>query len=224
MFGHCVGGSCCHQQHDVDGRGALDYVRFATFHIELNFRGMENWPTWDCRLIVTMTLRLLLKLLLRTKFCRLGNSSQKVTANEPARRAWQSFPTVWFLCAIGTLHYKFPLSPGGTPPVKRHWTNCSCKLYLFHCDLAWIWRRCTFVSSYSAKRSVVWWTSPFKLFIWSTTFSGLWDSRQKHRQSRLYQLQIIHLLFSSISIISLVLIISYSAGSCAVFLSGVHLF
>ena len=29
-----------------DGRGALDYVRYryATFHIELNVRGMENWP------------------------------------------------------------------------------------------------------------------------------------------------------------------------------------
>ena len=46
------------------------------------------------------------------------------------------------------------------------------------------------------------------LFIWSTTFSGLWDSRQRRRQRRLYQLQIIHLLFSNISIISLVLIIS----------------
>ena len=34
MFGHCVGGSCCHQHHDDDGRGALDYVRYATFHIE----------------------------------------------------------------------------------------------------------------------------------------------------------------------------------------------
>ena len=44
MFGHCVGGSCCHQHHDDDGRGALDYVRYATFHIELNVRGMENWP------------------------------------------------------------------------------------------------------------------------------------------------------------------------------------
>ena len=39
-------------------------------------------------------------------------------------------------------------------------------------------------------------------------FSGLWDSRQRHRQRRLYQLHIIHLLFSNISIISLVLILS----------------
>ena len=45
MFGPCVVGSCCHQQHDDDGCGALDYVHYATVHIELNFRGMENWPT-----------------------------------------------------------------------------------------------------------------------------------------------------------------------------------
>ena len=44
MFGHCVGGSCCHKDHGDDGRGALYYVRYATFHIELNVRGMENWP------------------------------------------------------------------------------------------------------------------------------------------------------------------------------------
>ena len=47
MFGHCVGGCCCHQHlddDDDDDRGALDYVRYATFHIELIVRGMEKWP------------------------------------------------------------------------------------------------------------------------------------------------------------------------------------
>ena len=61
-----------------DGRGALDYVRYrdATFHIELNVRGMKNWRLLArlrlSILIVTLTVRLLLKLLLRTKFRRLG--------------------------------------------------------------------------------------------------------------------------------------------------------
>jgi hypothetical protein len=40
MLGLCVGGNFRHQRHDNDGRGALDYVRYATFHIELNVRGI----------------------------------------------------------------------------------------------------------------------------------------------------------------------------------------
>jgi hypothetical protein len=36
MFGHCVASSCCHQHDDDDGRGALDYVCYALFHITSN--------------------------------------------------------------------------------------------------------------------------------------------------------------------------------------------
>ena len=34
----------CHKHHGDDGRGSLEYVRYATFHIELNVCGMEIGP------------------------------------------------------------------------------------------------------------------------------------------------------------------------------------
>jgi len=193
IFGHCVGGSCCNQDHD-DHQMMMAVAPSTTSLRQLLHRTQRSWNgklahLRQSILIVTLTLRLLLKLLL---------PSQKVTANKPGQRAWHSFPTVWFLCAIWIWHYKFQRRLGGTPPVKRHWTNCSCKFYSFHCDLAWIWLHCTFDSSYSAKTYVVCCTSLFKLFIWST-FSEICQccSKRSGRQCCIHFMHYLHYMHYS---------------------------
>ena len=99
-----------------------------------------------------------------------------------------SWPWIrWFVLSLSsTLRCRY-----GTPPAKGHLMNCSmqksiCKYYHFLSPLACAWPIAFFISATLSKelswRRFSCWTRIS--FIWSTTFSGIWDSKRRLRPTR----------------------------------------